>query len=206
MLYPPYDTVWCCVLFTALCCPYQPVVKYDGVPPPHGAVCLALGVPLFTVLCSTEDDLTVKLTEIIMLNDVIQKHRATGAKMQLIMVLRHAHTCMHNCTCTHTGRHTHTHCPHSSPLQESWDFLQLQCALYINSETSGIPLSMAVSATSSSHRPHTPPLRDTTPAFSPEFRNRGCRGVESKALFSNSAPILRERHYCTITCCVLVCV
>ena len=30
-------------------------------------------------------------------------------------------------------------------LQESWDFLQLQCALYINSETSGIPLSMAVS-------------------------------------------------------------
>ena len=30
-------------------------------------------------------------------------------------------------------------------LQESWDFLQLQCALYINSEVSGIPLSMAVS-------------------------------------------------------------
>jgi len=30
-------------------------------------------------------------------------------------------------------------------LQESWDFLQLQCALYINSEMSGIPLSMAVS-------------------------------------------------------------
>ena len=33
----------------------------------------------------------------------------------------------------------------ASILQESWDFLQLQCALYINSEVSGIPLSMAVS-------------------------------------------------------------
>lgn len=26
---------------------------------------------------------------------------------------------------------------------EDWDFLQLQCALYINSELSGIPLNMA---------------------------------------------------------------
>ena len=46
---------------------------------------------LFIVPCSTEDDLTVKLTEIIMLNDVIQKHRATGAKMQLVMVLTPSH-------------------------------------------------------------------------------------------------------------------
>lgn len=52
----------------------------------------------------------MKLTEIIFLNDVIQRHRASGAKMQMIM--------------------------------EDWDFLQLQCALYINSETSGIPLNM----------------------------------------------------------------
>ncbi|PIK60416.1 putative DNA-directed RNA polymerase III subunit RPC1, partial [Apostichopus japonicus] len=29
-----------------------------------------------------------------------------------------------------------------SMIMEDWDFLQLQCALYINSETSGIPLSM----------------------------------------------------------------
>ena len=29
-------------------------------------------------------------------------------------------------------------------LQESWNFLQLQCALYINSEMSGIPPAMAV--------------------------------------------------------------
>lgn len=59
---------------------------------------------------TNEDDVTVKLTEIIFLNDVIQRHRASGAKMQMIM--------------------------------EDWDFLQLQCALYVNSETSGIPLNM----------------------------------------------------------------
>ncbi|CAL9699297.1 unnamed protein product [Knipowitschia caucasica] len=60
---------------------------------------------------TNEDDLTMKLTEIIFLNDVIKKHRATGAKTQMIM--------------------------------EDWYFLQLQCALYINSELSGIPLNMA---------------------------------------------------------------
>ncbi|XP_038060034.1 DNA-directed RNA polymerase III subunit RPC1-like isoform X2 [Patiria miniata] len=59
---------------------------------------------------TNEDDLTVKLTEIIFLNDVIRKHQQAGAKMSMIM--------------------------------EDWDFLQLQCALYINSETSGIPLNM----------------------------------------------------------------
>ena len=37
-------------------------------------------------LCRNEDDVTMKLTEIIFLNDVITKHRATGAKMQMIMV------------------------------------------------------------------------------------------------------------------------
>lgn len=59
---------------------------------------------------SNEDDLTMKLTEIIFLNDVIRKHRSTGAKVQIVM--------------------------------EDWDYLQLQCALYINSEISGIPMNM----------------------------------------------------------------
>ncbi|XP_030835383.1 DNA-directed RNA polymerase III subunit RPC1 isoform X1 [Strongylocentrotus purpuratus] len=59
---------------------------------------------------TNEDDLTVKLTEIILINDVIQKRRRAGAKMSMIM--------------------------------EDWDFLQLACALYINSETSGLPLNM----------------------------------------------------------------
>ena len=40
----------------------------------------------FSVTDSNEDDLTMKLTEIIFLNDVINKHRATGAKVQMIMV------------------------------------------------------------------------------------------------------------------------
>ncbi|XP_077310097.1 DNA-directed RNA polymerase III subunit RPC1 isoform X1 [Lithobates pipiens] len=60
---------------------------------------------------TNEDDLTMKLTEIIFLNDVIKKHRISGAKTQMII--------------------------------EDWDFLQLQCALYINSELSGIPMNMA---------------------------------------------------------------
>lgn len=59
---------------------------------------------------TNEDDLTMKLTEIIFLNNVIEKHKASGAKAQMIM--------------------------------EDWDFLQLQCALYINSEQSGIPFNM----------------------------------------------------------------
>ncbi|XP_037084098.1 LOW QUALITY PROTEIN: DNA-directed RNA polymerase III subunit RPC1-like [Pollicipes pollicipes] len=59
---------------------------------------------------TNEDDLTMKLTEIVFLNDVISKHRESGAKVQMI--------------------------------QEDWEFLQLQCALYINGEMSGIPLNM----------------------------------------------------------------
>ena len=35
---------------------------------------------------STEDDVTMKLTEILFLNDVIQRHRSQGAKVQMIMV------------------------------------------------------------------------------------------------------------------------
>ncbi|XP_071130930.1 DNA-directed RNA polymerase III subunit RPC1-like [Mytilus edulis] len=34
---------------------------------------------------TNEDDITMKLTEILFLNDVIQKHKATGAKMSMIM-------------------------------------------------------------------------------------------------------------------------
>lgn len=59
---------------------------------------------------TNEDDLTMKLSEIVFINDVIMKHRLSGAKAQM--------------------------------LNEDWEFLQLHCALYINSETSGIPLNM----------------------------------------------------------------
>ena len=41
---------------------------------------------LLVMFHSTEDDVTMKLSEIVFLNDVIQRHRATGAKVQMIMV------------------------------------------------------------------------------------------------------------------------
>ncbi|CAH1406139.1 unnamed protein product [Nezara viridula] len=59
---------------------------------------------------TNEDDLTMKLSEIVFINDVIMKHKHSGAKSQMIA--------------------------------EDWEFLQLHCALYINSETSGIPINM----------------------------------------------------------------
>lgn len=55
----------------------------------------------------------MKLSEIVFINDVIAKHRMSGAKAQMI--------------------------------NEDWEFLQLHCALYINSQTSGIPINMQVS-------------------------------------------------------------
>lgn len=61
---------------------------------------------------TTEDDMSIKLTEIMFINDTILKHKAQNARIQMFI--------------------------------EDWDFLQLQCALYINSELSGIPLNMQV--------------------------------------------------------------
>ena len=43
-------------------------------------------IDLLIFFCSNEDDVTMKLTEIIFLNDVICKHRASGAKVQMIIV------------------------------------------------------------------------------------------------------------------------
>ncbi|XP_028157566.1 DNA-directed RNA polymerase III subunit RPC1 isoform X5 [Ostrinia furnacalis] len=59
---------------------------------------------------TNEDDLTMKQSEILLINDVIARHIASGGKSELV--------------------------------QEDWDYLQLHAALYINSEMSGIPLSM----------------------------------------------------------------
>ena len=75
----------------------------------------------------------MKLSEIVFLNDVIQKHRSTGAPVEMYMV----------------GSPTHfMQARLATPfyyMQESWDYLQLQVALYINSETPGIPLQKTVS-------------------------------------------------------------
>ncbi|CAG9816329.1 unnamed protein product [Phaedon cochleariae] len=59
---------------------------------------------------TNEDDLTMKQSEIIFINDVIKKHKLSGASVNM--------------------------------YQEGWDFLQLQSALYINSELSGVPLAL----------------------------------------------------------------
>ena len=60
---------------------------------------------------TNEDDITMKLTEILFLNNVIIKNRASGA----------------------SAKH----------MQDYWDYLQLQCALTINSQLSGIPADKA---------------------------------------------------------------
>ncbi|XP_003391866.2 PREDICTED: DNA-directed RNA polymerase III subunit RPC1-like, partial [Amphimedon queenslandica] len=76
------------------------------VPP----LCIRPSVVSDTQAGTTEDDVTIKLRDIIFANDVIHRHRTTGAKVEMIL--------------------------------EMWDYLQLQVALYINSEVSGIPPSM----------------------------------------------------------------
>lgn len=86
--------------------PKDMILTRVPVPP----VCIRPSVVSDLKSGTNEDDLTMKLTEIVFLNDVIIKHRSSGAKVQMIM--------------------------------EDWEFLQLQCALYINSELSGIPLNM----------------------------------------------------------------
>eukprot|EP00126_Sphaerothecum_destruens_P001958 Sdes_comp15403_c0_seq1m4284 len=76
------------------------------VPP----VCIRPSVSMDSAGGSNEDDITMKMTEIIFINSVIRKHMETGANVQMIM--------------------------------EDWDFLQLQCAMYINSELTGVPWAM----------------------------------------------------------------
>ncbi|XP_025836904.1 DNA-directed RNA polymerase III subunit RPC1 [Agrilus planipennis] len=76
------------------------------VPP----VCIRPSVASDIKAGTNEDDLTMKQSEIIFINDVIKKHKQCGASVNM--------------------------------YQEGWDFLQLQTALYINSELSGIPLAM----------------------------------------------------------------
>jgi DNA-directed RNA polymerase III subunit RPC1 len=86
--------------------PKDMILTRVPVPP----VCIRPSVVSDLKSGTNEDDLTMKLTEIVFLNDVIVKHRLIGANSSLIL--------------------------------EAWDFLQLQSALYINGELSGIPLNM----------------------------------------------------------------
>uniref|UniRef100_A0A914IDK2 DNA-directed RNA polymerase subunit n=1 Tax=Globodera rostochiensis TaxID=31243 RepID=A0A914IDK2_GLORO len=76
------------------------------VPP----VCIRPSVVSVLKSGSNEDDLTMKLTEIMLINDILKKHKRDGAPMKTVA--------------------------------ETWDHLQIQCALYINSELSGLPPEM----------------------------------------------------------------
>ncbi|XP_068619415.1 DNA-directed RNA polymerase III subunit RPC1 [Battus philenor] len=88
------------------CRPEDLILTRLPVPP----LCIRPSVVSEIKAGTNEDDLTMKQSEILLINDVITRHIASGGKSEL--------------------------------LQEDWDYLQLHAALYINSEMSGIPLSM----------------------------------------------------------------
>ncbi|KAF8516014.1 hypothetical protein BU17DRAFT_76736 [Hysterangium stoloniferum] len=84
--------------------PQEFIWQYISVPP----VCIRPSVQQDGA--SNEDDLTVKLTEIVFTNALIKQGLAKGVS--------------------------------TSQLMEQWEFLQVSVAMYINSETPGIPLQM----------------------------------------------------------------
>lgn len=79
-------------LYSTLCCLGSQSRNVCSIP--SVVKCVQLTVWDFNVkqnqphfcLFRNEDDITMKMTEIMFLNDVIQKHKATGAKMSMIMV------------------------------------------------------------------------------------------------------------------------
>jgi len=87
--------------------PKDMIVTRVAVPP----LCIRPSVASDLKSGTNEDDVTMKITEIVFLNDVIVKHRQSGATAKM--------------------------------LQDDWDYLQLQCALHINSQLSGIPADKA---------------------------------------------------------------
>jgi len=87
--------------------PVDMIMTRVAVPP----LCIRPSVVSDLKSGTNEDDVTMKITEIVFLNDVIVKHRESGVSMKM--------------------------------LQDDWDYLQLQCALHINSQLSGIPADKA---------------------------------------------------------------
>ncbi|WKY14160.1 hypothetical protein Q1695_000032 [Nippostrongylus brasiliensis] len=92
------------------------MVRSDEVKHPNDLILTRIPVPPVCVRPSvisevksgtTEDDLTMKLSEIVLINDVLQKHKKDGAPVKTVT--------------------------------ETWDHLQIQVALYFNSELSGLP-------------------------------------------------------------------
>jgi len=90
------------VLTCSLGRPEHLIVTHLAVPP----VCIRPSVEMESA-GSNEDDITMKLMQIIEVNNVLRQGLEKGLAI--------------------------------TNLMENWDFLQLQCALYINSELPGIP-------------------------------------------------------------------
>lgn len=88
--------------------PQDLILTRIPVPP----ICIRPSVASDLKAGTNEDALTMKLSEIIFINNVLQTHKNSGVNAQMYL--------------------------------EDWDFLQLHCGLYINSEISGIPLNMQV--------------------------------------------------------------
>ena len=88
---------------TVLAHPENLIITHILVPP----VCLRPSVCMDPTQGTNEDDITMKLAEIIHVNSMLKKTMEKGGLMSLVM--------------------------------EDWDFLQLQCAMYINSDVPGLP-------------------------------------------------------------------
>lgn len=98
----------CLLLMNPECAsPVDLILTRIPVPP----ICIRPSVLSDLKAGTNEDYLTMKLSEIALINDVIRRQKGVNINMYM----------------------------------EHWDFLQLHCGLYINSEMSGIPLHMQVS-------------------------------------------------------------
>jgi len=91
------------------CRPEDLIMTHIAVPP----VCIRPSVEMDAGAGSNEDDITMKLMQIMEVNNVIRKGLEEGLTI--------------------------------SNLMENWDFLQVQCAMYINSDLPGLPPTYQVS-------------------------------------------------------------
>lgn len=101
--------------------PQEFIWQFISVPP----VCIRPSVQQDGA--SNEDDLTVKLTEIVFTNALIKQGLSKGVSTAQLMVF------IFREFVSLRGLNLQ---------QEQWEFLQVSVALYVNSETPGIPLQL----------------------------------------------------------------
>lgn len=105
------------------------IITHLAVPP----VCIRPSVEMESASGSNEDDLTMKLMQIIEARTVLH------TPSEMIQALTTG-----RCLCVQVNNVLRQGIEKGlaiNNLMENWDFLQLQCALYINSETTGVPLA-----------------------------------------------------------------